>query len=273
VISSAGPARVKPKQSLGQNFLVDDNIARNIVRELHLSADDVVVEIGPGQGALTKHLVGAAKKLIAVEVDGRVVEELRNKFESPGVTILHGDFLEVDLPGLMEQSGRRLRLVGNIPYHLTSSILFKAFEERRALVDCTLMIQREVARRISARRGTKEYGILSVFTTFYGSPKILFNVSPNCFYPRPNVTSTVITIALHPELPAAVDQKLFATVVKTTFGKRRKTLRNSLKFLPFEEDVVLRIIGGLDFPLEKRPEELSTEEFIELTGKIGAQIG
>jgi 16S rRNA (adenine1518-N6/adenine1519-N6)-dimethyltransferase len=260
--------KVRPKQSLGQNFLVDDNIARNIVRELHLHPDDVVVEIGPGQGALTKHLAGRTKELIAIEVDQRVVKDLRERFETAGVRILHQDFLEIDLKKLKQQFKSKLRLVGNIPYHLTSPILFRTFEERAAIQDCTIMVQREVARRIAANPGTKEYGILSVFTKFYGVPKILFTVSPNCFYPKPKVTSAVLNIRLHEKLSAEVNRQLFATVVKTTFGKRRKTLRNSLQYLPFEEDVVSRIITGLIFSLDKRPEELSVEQFIQLTQQI-----
>ncbi len=259
---------VKPKQSLGQNFLVDDNIARNIVRELHLADDDIVVEIGPGQGALTRHLAGTAKKCIAVEIDGRVVSELRQQFESDGFTVLHKDFLAVALSDIRKTAVDKLRLVGNIPYHLTSPILFKMFAERKSVRDCTIMIQKEVARRIVAKPNSKEYGILSVFTQFYGTPKILFSVSPNCFYPKPNVTSAVIRIEMRNEPLFRVDENMFGIIVKTTFGKRRKTLRNSLAYLPFEESAVKRMIPLLDFPLDKRPEQLSLEQFAELTEQI-----
>lgn len=254
---------VTPKKSLSQHFLIDDNIARNIVRDLRLSPDDVVVEIGPGQGALTKHLAQKTRALVAVEIDGRVIEALARKFNLPGVTILHQDFLALDLAALCAREGRKLRLVGNIPYRLTSDILLKAFDERLALHDFTLMVQREVAQRLAAKPGTKAYGILSVYAKFYGNLKILFNVSPNCFYPKPKVASAVIQERFFDTTPHEVDERLFRTVVRTAFGKRRKTLRNALKYLPFDQDVV-RHISTLPM-LGKRPEQLSVEQFVELT--------
>ena len=255
---------IKPKQSLGQNFLVDDNIARNIVRDLQLHENDVVVEIGPGTGALTAHLVGHVRHLVVVEIDGRVVDDLQRRFESR-VVILHQDFLETDLGALQNRFQQKLRIVGNIPYHLTSPILFKVFETFSAVRDLTMMIQREVAQRIVAQPGSKKYGILSVFSRFYGIPKLFFHVSPNCFYPKPKVTSSVIHIDLHEQLPYVVNNELFQHVVKASFGKRRKTLRNSLTFLPYEEAMVEKALSAIDFPLEKRPEDLSLEKFVQLT--------
>ena len=260
--------RTKPKQSLGQNFLIDDNIARKIVREMNPSKYDVAVEIGPGRGALTKHLGEAVRHLFAVEIDSRIVNELRATFTSSHVAILHQDFLETDLAALKNQCQQKLRLVGNIPYHLTSPILFKIFEARSFVEDVTMMIQREVALRITAQPGTKQYGILSVFSRFYGTPKILFTVSPHCFYPAPKVTSAVVNVTLHKKIPNDVDEQIFATVVKTSFGKRRKTLRNSLMYLPYDTSTVDTMLGEIDFPLEKRPEQLSLEEFIQLTQQI-----
>ena len=264
------PARViiSPKQSLGQNFLIDDNIARNIVRDLHLAHEDTVVEIGPGQGALTKHLVGKAQHVIAVEIDHRVIENLWKQFIASDVSILHQNFLEIPLREISEQYKRKLRIVGNIPYHLTSPILFKVFDEHEVIQDLTMTVQREVAQRIVAKRETKEYGILSVFSQFYGTPRLLFNVSPNCFYPKPKVTSTVIQLVIRETLPIDVDTNLFGTIVRTTFGKRRKTLCNSLKYLPYDEHAVQRIISGVTLSLDRRPEQLTVEDFITLTKDI-----
>lgn len=259
---------INPKKSLGQHFLIDDNIARNIIRDLHLSVDDVVVEIGPGRGALTKYLAEKVHKLIAVEIDYRVVEELRARFDSPKVTILHQDFLTLDLHAVREQVGQPLRLVGNIPYHLTSPILIKAFDERKALRDFTLMVQREVAERLAARPGTKRYGILSVYAQFYGELELLFNVSPNCFYPKPKVSSAVVQEKLFEQIPYNVDEQMFRTVVRTAFGKRRKTLRNALKYLPFGTDVTRRIVQVARSMLDKRPEQIAVEQFVELTNAI-----
>lgn len=263
---------VKPRRSLGQNFLIDDNIARNIIRDFCPSENDVVLEIGPGRGALTRHLAGRVKHLVAMEIDGRVIEELKAKFLTQRVVVLHQDFLEVELLPLSSQYGGRFRLVGNIPYHLTSPILFKVFEEHLAVEDITIMVQREVARRIIAGPGSKEYGILSIFSRLYGLPRQLFNVSPNCFYPKPKVTSTVIQIAIDHPLRHDVDIHLFSTVVRTTFGKRRKTLRNGLKYLPYDEQIIQRIISESSFQLDQRPEELTVQDFVGLTNEIQRMV-
>jgi 16S rRNA (adenine1518-N6/adenine1519-N6)-dimethyltransferase len=146
--------------------------------------------------------------------------------------------------------------------------MFKVFEERGVVQDLTIMVQREVARRIVAEPGTKAYGILSVFSRFYSTPTLLFNVSPNCFYPKPGVTSTVVQFKIREQPLYSVDENLFRTVVRTTFGKRRKTLRNSLKYLPYNEDVLRRILDNRIKSLERRPEQLSTEDFVELSKSI-----
>ncbi len=269
------PSRVSvaPRQSLGQNFLIDDNIATNIVRDLHVTKEDHLVEIGPGHGALTSHLAGAAGRLTAVEIDGRVIDELRSRFDVPGVEIIHDDFMNLPLKNLISGKGGRVRIVGNIPYHLTSSILFKAFDEHEHVRDVTIMVQREVARRIVAKPSTKEYGILSVLARFYGTPDILFHVSPNCFYPKPKVTSSVLRIAFHDKLPYPVSATLFREIVKTTFGKRRKTLRNSLSYLPYDVEALELINASRNPVLDRRPEQLSVDEFAELTIFVHETIG
>jgi 16S rRNA (adenine1518-N6/adenine1519-N6)-dimethyltransferase len=258
----------KPKKSLGQNFLVDENIARKIVGSLKLTSEDVVVEIGPGQGALTKYIIDNVLKILAVEIDIRVAEKLKSEFLSKNIEIINQDFLEFGYREIFKKYKRKFRLVGNLPYHLTSPILFKAFENRRYISDFTFMIQKEVAHRIVGKKGTKSYGILAVLTQFYGKPEILFNVSSSCFYPKPKVTSTVVRLDFSQGIPYRVDEGLFKIVVKTTFGKRRKTIRNGLKYLPFDEQMNDRIIDSLNYPLQKRPEQLSIEDFVTLTNRI-----
>ena len=262
------PFNIKPKQSLGQNFLIDDNIAKKIVRDLHLTEDDVIVEIGPGKGALTKHLVDRVRQLIVVEIDGRVINDLRERFATNNISIIHQDFLDTDLTRLRDEHRGKLRILGNIPYHLTSPILFKVFDEILAVKDLTMMVQREVARRITAHPSTKEYGILSVLTRFYGTPKMLFHVPPDCFYPKPKVTSTVFQVAFFDKLPYTVDALLFKEIVKTTFGKRRKTLGKSLHYLPRDPSIIERITKGNEAGLKRRPEELSVADFVSLTQDI-----
>ncbi len=258
--------RIKPKQSLGQNFLVDDNIVRNIVRDLNLQKDDIVVEIGPGLGALTRELAKNLERLIVVEIDQRAVEKLTKEFSGSNVTVIHGDILDIPFANISKQSGRNIRVIGNIPYHLTSPILFKVFDEHASVRDLTIMIQREVAKRILAEPGSKEYGILSVITRWHGKPRMLFSVSPNCFYPKPKVTSAVIQITLHKNAPYNVNNVILTTIVKTAFGKRRKVLRNSLTYLPYDEAIVRKIISEQREMMDRRPEQLTLEEFAELAG-------
>ena len=263
---------IRPKQSLGQNFLIDENVVRKIVGEFHPGPEDVVVEIGPGNGALTSELAGRVKHLTLVEIDGRVIASLKERFASSDITILHQDILDLDLPSLHRDRNHRLRIIGNLPYHLTSPILFKCFDAASAIDDLTIMVQREVAQRIAANPGTKSYGILSVMTQYYATPTLLFNVSPGCFYPKPKVTSSVLRIAFHGGEMRSGDPELFRTVVRTAFGKRRKTLRNSLEYLPIEGLNIPGLERKLSFSLQRRAEQLTLQEFIELAGCIGALV-
>jgi 16S rRNA (adenine1518-N6/adenine1519-N6)-dimethyltransferase len=247
-----------PKKNLGQNFLRDENVARNIVDSLHVQPDDRVVEIGPGQGALTKYLRNRCARLIAIEIDERAVSLLREMFGA-SVEILHADVRTVDLSRLAGTTGR-LRVIGNIPYNITSEILFWLFDQHAVIADATLMVQLEVARRFVAPIGTKDYGILAVSVQYYTEPEMLFKVSRNSFYPKPGVDSAIVRLNFRRAL-AECDKKLLTAIVRSTFGKRRKTLRNGLRYMGFSD-------AGLDsvsFDLTRRPEQLSLAEFIELT--------
>lgn len=248
-----------PKKSLGQNFLRDENVARKIVETLRLRSSDAVVEIGPGQGALTKHLCAATPRVIGIEIDDRAIAVLRETLGS-GVELIHSDVLKLSPEDLARQVGGRIRIVGNIPYSITSNILFWLFDGRGALEDATLMVQLEVARRLVARPRTKEYGILSVFTQFYSKPELLFKVSRNSFYPKPEVDSAVIRFEFPTTLPPC-NETLFRSVVRSTFGKRRKTLRNGLRYMGFSDHQ----LEGVAFDLKRRPESLSLQEFLTLT--------
>ena len=250
---------LKPKKSLGQNFLRDENILHKIVEGLHLRTGDIVVEIGSGQGALTKHLYEKPVKLIGVEVDERAVQLLQERFGGK-LELIHGDVLEVNLADLVQRHKRKVRVVGNIPYYLTSEILFWLFDARASVADAALMVQYEVARRLVAPPKNKEYGVLSIFTQFYTECEILFRVSRNCFFPKPDVDSALVDLKFKDQLPDG-DEKLFRSIVRSTFGQRRKTLRNGLKSMGFD-DVSL---NKGHFDLTKRPEELSVEEFLLLT--------
>jgi len=260
---------LRPKRSLGQNFLHDENISRKIINSISPQPSDVMVEIGPGKGALTKYLAGRVKNLIVVEIDDRMIHVLReytgDVTGEPGTTILHADFLETDLSEIARQIGQRLRIVGNVPYHITSPILFHVLDYRGAVIDLTIMIQKEVARRIVAQPGTKDYGILSVFCQLFTDPKVLFDVSPNAFTPRPKVTSSVVQFHIleAPRYPI-VDERFLRMVIRGVFGKRRKTLRNSLGYL-FENGLPADLP---DVDLMRRPEDLSIVELVNLANKL-----
>ncbi|MEW6511109.1 MAG: 16S rRNA (adenine(1518)-N(6)/adenine(1519)-N(6))-dimethyltransferase RsmA [Bacteroidota bacterium] len=261
--------RITPRKSLGQNFLRDENIARKIIAAIDPRADDCLLEIGPGDGVLTRHLAGRVRMLTVVDVDPRVTSALRDQFAGTGVTVIEGDILDTDLAALATSCGGPLRVVGNIPYNITSPILFHVLDNRRHVVDVTLMVQREVARRMTARCGSPDYGILSVFCSYWADTKLLFEVSPHVFRPEPKVTSAVVQLRMRsaPETPAH-DEELFRVMVRTVFGKRRKTLRNSLAYLPALEGHPLPPLPFMD----RRPEELTVHELVELSNLLQASM-
>jgi 16S rRNA (adenine1518-N6/adenine1519-N6)-dimethyltransferase len=250
---------LKPIKSLGQNFLRDENILHKIVESLDLHTGDVVVEIGPGLGALTKHLCEKPVKLIGIEVDERAVRLLQGRF-GERLDIIHRNVLEINLVDLAKHNGSKVHIVGNIPYYLTSEILFWLFDARTAVTDAMLMVQYEVAKRLIAPPKNKEYGILSIFTQFYTVCEMLFTVSRNCFFPKPEVDSAVVRFKFKEQLPDC-EEKLFRSIVRSTFGQRRKTLRNGLKSMGYGDSV----LDQISFDLTKRPEDLGVDEFCFLT--------
>jgi len=253
---------LKPIKALGQNFLRDENILHKIVESINLQTGDVVIEIGPGQGALTKHLCDKPVKLIGIEVDERAIQLLQERFGEK-LELIHHDVLDVNLGELASRNNRKVRIVGNIPYYLTSEILFWLFNSWTEVNDAVLMVQFEVAKRLIAPPKNKEYGILSIFTQFYTECEMLFKVSRNCFFPKPEVDSAVVRFKFKEQLPDC-DEKLFRSIVSATFGQRRKTLRNGLKSMGYDESV----LDHISFNLTKRPEELGVEEFLLLTNNL-----
>ena len=248
----------KPKKRFGQNFLQDENILNKIVRKINPLPDDMIIEIGSGYGALTKKLISTTENLIAVEIDNTLAKDLKEKF--PQLKLHNGDFLETDFSKLTSQQ-KKLRIVGNIPYNITSPILFKLIENNKLIKDAVFMVQLEVAKRMTANRGTKDYGILAVVLKYFSETKLCFKISPNVFYPKPKVYSGLVHIYFkemkHPE----EEQKLFIEIVKAAFGNRRKILKNSFSNSIFHEIDFSN--SGIDLSL--RAENLSVDEFITLT--------
>ncbi|GAB5409532.1 MAG: 16S rRNA (adenine(1518)-N(6)/adenine(1519)-N(6)) -dimethyltransferase RsmA [Balneolaceae bacterium] len=215
----------RTKKSLGQHFLTDNNIIAKILKSVRAVKGDRIIEIGPGTGALTKWLVQQHKDVHAIEVDQRAVAVLQEQLE--GLTIHQTDVLKVDWKELISDSGEN-HVVGNLPYYITSPILFSLLEFRESFSEAILMMQKEVAQRLVASPSTKDYGILSVQTQLMSTPELLFDVSPNSFNPPPKVMSSVIRLTFNkPKLPCS--DKTLKSVVRTAFNQRRKKLSNSLK--------------------------------------------
>lgn len=251
--------KIKPLKRFGQNFLQDQNILRKIVEEINPGQDDLMIEIGPGQGSLTEKILEQNQNLIAVEIDKRVTEELGNRF--PTLKLIQSDFLKIDLNEFSISDQKKLRVFGNIPYYITSPILFKLFENNPLIDDAVFMVQLEVAKRITAKIGSDDYGILSVLINYFGEAKLAFKVSPNVFYPKPKVFSAVVHIYFNKLRNDQTYNKVFIQIVKSAFGNRRKTLKNSLSngiFAPIDFSK-----SGVDLTL--RAENLEVNDFMKLS--------
>lgn len=249
---------VKPKKHLGQHFLKDKNIAAKIVASLSDNTNyDSIIEVGPGMGVLTDFLIKCENKsLYLIEIDKESVLYLNEKYKNEKLSIWEKDFLSLNLSQVFETP---IAIIGNFPYNISSQILFKIIEHREIVAEAVGMFQKEVAERIAAKEGNKTYGILSVLTQAFYQIEYLFTVNENVFLPPPKVKSAVIRLVRKHEKTLACDEVLFVNIVKTAFNQRRKMLRNALQRF------------GLTpvFPFcEKRAEQLSLSDFIELTQYI-----
>ncbi|MGG4142008.1 16S rRNA (adenine(1518)-N(6)/adenine(1519)-N(6))-dimethyltransferase RsmA [Paenibacillus algorifonticola] len=260
------------KKSLGQNFLIDQNILNNIVSAAELDETKGALEIGPGIGALTQRLAAVAGTVTAVEIDNRLIPILHDIFEGEEkVGIVHGDVLKLDLKQLFEErfSGvTGVSVVANLPYYVTTPILMKLLEERLPLENIVVMIQKEVAQRMAAKPGGKEYGSLSVAVQYYCEPKLVCTVPHTVFIPQPNVDSAVIKLALRDKPAVDVpDEAHFFRVVQASFAQRRKTLYNNLTALVGKEqrEALTTLLQGLAIDPARRGETLSLEEFAKIS--------
>lgn len=261
----------RPKRSLGQNFLVDANLQRKIVDAVGASADDEVLEIGPGRGALTRHLAGSVGRLVLVELDDDLAHALEERYGSrPDVEVVHGDVLEVPLEAHLRDPAA-VRVVGNIPYNITTPIVFRLLERPRPR-DIVLMVQEEVADRIVAPVGTKAYGALSVGVRAVAEVERLFKVGRGAFRPVPGVDSAVIRITPHrPERTTVADEESLRVLVRAAFQWRRKQLRKILRDHPdlgFGPERLERGLAAAGAEPTDRPETVSPDGFVRLAGAV-----
>lgn len=253
------------KKSLGQHFLTDKNIARKIVRESGVTIQDEVWEIGPGKGILTECLLEKCKTLTIFEIDRQWIEYLERHFDNSNLNIIHADILAVDLSDYYH--GEQIKIVANLPYQITSPLLFKIIDFRKFFLSITVMIQDEVADRLCAVPGNKDYGKLSVKAQLFFNVTKCFTVPAYVFYPPPKVTSAVVQLSPRKESYHIKDQELLWNVIDTVFAHRRKMLRKSLKnMLDDNELEAMKITTNIE--LTRRPESLSIEEFIALSHQI-----
>jgi 16S rRNA (adenine1518-N6/adenine1519-N6)-dimethyltransferase len=251
-----------PKKHLGQNFLSDPSILIRIISAADLSSEDTIVEIGPGPGRMTRMLAERVKRLIAIELDHGLYQKLAGDFIAyRNVEIVHGDVLQFPFEALDV-----FKVVANIPYYITTPIIFRLLDAKQNLRSMTLTIQKEVAQRIVAAPGSKDYGVLSISTQFHTEPELKFIIPKEVFRPVPKVDSAVIHMTIRREPPVSVrDEKLLFSIIRMAFSQRRKTLSNSLK--SFGQDIK-SILSTAGIDPRRRPETLSIEDFARLSDLI-----
>jgi 16S rRNA (adenine1518-N6/adenine1519-N6)-dimethyltransferase len=270
---------LRPKKALGQHFLLHPHQAQRIVAALNLTGEETVVEIGAGLGALTGWLASAARRVIALERDPDLARFLREELlvETPGVQVICQDVLEFDFPGAAREAGGPLVVVGNLPYQITSPLLFTLIRDIRAISQAGLMMQQEVGARLLASPGTKDYGILSVLVQYHFRVTRLFALSPGNFYPPPQVDSVVLRLVPETPVARALDEALLHRLVKTAFGHRRKTLNNTLvsgaAAFGLNPDAMRALLAELGIDRQRRGETLSVAEFVEIGNKVALLRG
>lgn len=260
------------QKKFGQNFLIDGHVLDKIIAGAGVTKDDMVLEIGPGIGTMTQYLAEAAGKVVAVEIDRNLLPILQETLADYGnVKVIHADVLSLDLEKLVqeENGGRPIKVVANLPYYITTPIIMALFEQHVPLANVTVMVQKEVAARMKSGPGSKDYGALSLAVQYYAEPYIVANVPCNCFMPRPNVDSAVISLTRYEEPPVQVkDEKMLFKIIRASFNQRRKTLQNGLNNsseLNFTKDQIAAAIAEAGFSPSVRGEALTLEQFAKLT--------
>ena len=254
------------KKKFGQNFLTDKNILSKIVEAVGLCGDDIILEVGPGKGVLTKELVKKAKRVIAVELDKYLYGQLKSELEPcQNLELVNADILEFDSAEALKKSQSKIKIVGNIPYSITTPILEYIFENIDLVASAYLMVQKEFALRLVAEPNTKDYSSISCFTNFHVEPKLLFKVKRTCFIPQPQVDSCFVRLLpRQPGFWPVKDKEFLFKVIRTAFNQRRKNILNSLSSLS-DKDVVSGVLAELNLDAKLRPENLSLDDYIRIS--------
>lgn len=268
----------KHSKSLGQNFLADINIIDAIIEGSEIGPEDLVIEIGPGMGVLTAAAAEAAGRVVAVEIDRHLIPVLKDTLAGyNNIEIINADIMKTDLTELIESNRQagKVRIIGNLPYYITTPIVMKLLEERIPADSITIMMQKEVADRIKAKPGGKTYGALTVAVGFYCTVSHVANAPKEVFVPRPKVDSTVIRLDVREKPPVElINEKIFFETIKNGFGQRRKTLLNSLTGVQgLAKEQIAEALTAAEIDPKRRAETLSLEEFAELANKIAGQSG
>lgn len=265
---------MKYKKFLGQHFLHDTVKIARMANEINPGQDDIILEIGPGSGKLTFELLKKAGKVIAVEIDREAIERLKEKInEEKKLIIIHDDFLNLDIRKLYKEEKKdykgKFLIAGNIPYYITGPIIERIIKNRDIIDSAFLTVQKEVAERIVAKEGSKNYGSLSIFVQFYGEPEILFKIDRKAFFPVPKVDSAFIKIKLKKEIAEVKSEELFFKIIKSAFAQRRKMLVNNLsENLKISKDEITNILYNLKIPANTRAEQVSLIDFIKISDMI-----
>ena len=263
---------IKMSKKLGQNFLIKRGIVDEIVKAADLQAGEPVLEIGPGIGTLTQGLAQSGANVTAIELDTRLLEVLDTTLaQYSNVTIVHGDVLKLDVPSIM--NNEPFKVVANLPYYITTPIIMSLLESRLPIERLVVMVQKEVALRMVAKPGTKDYGALSVAVQYYTKPDIVLDVPPKSFLPAPAVTSSVIRCVLRDKPPVdVIDEKLFFRVVKAGFAQRRKTFANTMKTTGLSKDRIEELLAKANIDGQRRGETFTLQEFADVANAWAALI-
>ena len=261
------------QKRFGQNFLIDENIIRKIIDASEITKEDLVIEIGPGIGTLTQYLAERAGEVVAIEIDKALIPVLEETLKDwPNVTIMNQDILKIDLRKLItdRNKGQPAKIVANLPYYITTPIIMKVLEEKIPVSSMVFMMQKEVAERIEAAPGTKEYGALSLAVNYYSEISHVSEVPPNCFIPRPKVSSRVICMKRYEKPPVrAENEELLFRLIRASFNQRRKTFANSVRnALSYDREKTEEILVQMGLPPNIRGEALTLNQFTQIADKL-----